>query len=212
MHAQVASHAGIKPTDRHMPDAQQTDKQLVARVQRGDKRAFDLLVIKYQHKILALVSRFISDHAEAQDVTQEAFIKAYRALPGFRGESQFYTWLYRIAVNTAKNFLVSRGRKTPTQDIELDDASYFVDEERLRDVDTPDALMQREQLREVVFSAIAELPEELRVAVTLRELDGLSYEEIAEVMDCPIGTVRSRIFRAREAIDKKMQPLLNMSA
>ncbi|ASP40905.1 RNA polymerase sigma factor RpoE [Bacterioplanes sanyensis] len=195
-----------------MPDAQQTDTQLVARVQRGDKRAFDLLVVKYQHKILALVGRFVSDHAEAQDVTQEAFIKAYRALPGFRGDSQFYTWLYRIAVNTAKNFLVSRGRKTPTQDIELDDAAFFADEERMKEVDTPDALMQREQLREVVFSAIAELPEELKVAVTLRELDGLSYEDIAEVMDCPIGTVRSRIFRAREAIDKKMQPLLNMSA
>ncbi|WP_189388056.1 RNA polymerase sigma factor RpoE [Bacterioplanes sanyensis] len=195
-----------------MPDAEQTDKQLVARVQRGDKRAFDLLVMKYQHKILALVGRFVSDHAEAQDVTQEAFIKAYRALPGFRGDSQFYTWLYRIAVNTAKNFLVSRGRKTPTQDIELEDASFFADEDRMKEVDTPDALLQREQLRDVVFTAIAELPEELKVAVTLREMDGLSYEEIAEVMDCPIGTVRSRIFRAREAIDKKMQPLLNMSA
>ncbi|GGY45249.1 RNA polymerase sigma factor [Bacterioplanes sanyensis] len=212
MHAQAASHAGVKPTEKHMPDAEQTDKQLVARVQRGDKRAFDLLVMKYQHKILALVGRFVSDHAEAQDVTQEAFIKAYRALPGFRGDSQFYTWLYRIAVNTAKNFLVSRGRKTPTQDIELEDASFFADEDRMKEVDTPDALLQREQLRDVVFTAIAELPEELKVAVTLREMDGLSYEEIAEVMDCPIGTVRSRIFRAREAIDKKMQPLLNMSA
>lgn len=195
-------------SEQGMTDQQHTDRQLVARVQKGDQRAFDLLVIKYQHRILALVSRYISDFAEAQDVTQEAFIKAYRALPSFRGESQFYTWMYRIAVNTAKNYLVSRGRKTPTRDIDLDDAEFFADEAKMKDIETPDGLLQRDQLKKVVFDAIDALPEELRMAVTLRELDGLSYEEIAEVMDCPIGTVRSRIFRAREAIDKKMQPLL----
>ncbi|TNC91870.1 RNA polymerase sigma factor RpoE [Thalassolituus sp.] len=189
-----------------------SDQQLVARVQKGDRRAFDLLVVKYQHRILALVGRFITDHAEAQDVTQEAFIKAYRALPSFRGDSQFYTWMYRIAVNTAKNHLISRGRKTPTQDIDLDDAAFFADEANMKDVDTPDGLLQRDQLRAVVFEAIEALPDELRRAVTLRELEGLSYEEIAEAMDCPIGTVRSRIFRAREAIDKKMRPLLSATA
>ena len=191
-----------------MADQQHNDQQLVARVQKGDRRAFDLMVIKYQHRILSLVGRYISDYAEAQDVTQEAFVKAYRALPNFRGESQFYTWMYRIAVNTAKNYLVSRGRRTPTRDIDIDDAEIFSEEANLKDVATPDALIARDQLQKVVFDAIEALPEELRMAVTLRELDGLSYEEIAEVMDCPIGTVRSRIFRAREAIEKKMQPLL----
>ena len=195
-----------------MTDHQQTDQQLVARVQRGDRRAFDLLVVKYQHRILSLVGRFIGDFAEAQDVTQEAFIKAYRALPNFRGDSAFYTWMYRIAVNTAKNHLVSKGRKTPTHDIDPDDAEFFGDHSPMRDIDTPDGLLQRDQLRKVVFSAIEELPEDLRMAITLRELDGLSYEEIAEAMDCPIGTVRSRIFRAREAIDKKMAPLLVATA
>ncbi|MEK9711936.1 MAG: RNA polymerase sigma factor RpoE [Thalassolituus sp.] len=195
-----------------MTDQPASDQQLVVRVQKGDRRAFDLLVVKYQHRILALVGRFIADHAEAQDVTQEAFIKAYRALPSFRGDSQFYTWMYRIAVNTAKNHLISRGRKTPTQDIDLDDAAFFADEANMKDVDTPDGLLQRDQLREVVFAAIEELPEELRRAVTLRELEGLSYEEIAEAMNCPIGTVRSRIFRAREAIEKKMRPLLSATA
>ncbi|MAE34622.1 MAG: RNA polymerase sigma factor RpoE [Oceanospirillaceae bacterium] len=195
-----------------MTDQPASDQQLVARVQKGDRRAFDLLVVKYQHRILSLVGRFISDHAEAQDVTQEAFIKAYRALPSFRGDSQFYTWMYRIAVNTAKNHLISRGRKTPTQDIDLDDAAYFADEANMRDVETPDGLLQRDQLRKVVFDAIEDLPDELRRAVTLRELEGLSYEEIAEAMNCPIGTVRSRIFRAREAIEKKMRPLLSATA
>jgi RNA polymerase sigma-70 factor, ECF subfamily len=198
--------------EKSMTDQQSTDRQLVARVQKGDRRAFDLLVIKYQHRILALVGRFVPDFAEAQDVTQEAFIKAYRALPGFRGESQFYTWMYRIAVNTAKNYLVSRGRKTPTRDIDLDDAEFFADEANMKDIETPDGLLQRDQLQKVVFDAIEALPEELRMAVTLRELEGMSYEEIAEVMECPIGTVRSRIFRAREAIDRKMQPLLADSA
>ncbi len=195
-----------------MTDQQISDRQLVARVQKGDRRAFDLLVVKYQHRILALVGRFVSDFAEAQDVTQEAFIKAYRALPSFRGDSAFYTWMYRIAVNTAKNHLISRGRKTPTNDIDLDDAAYFADESHMRDMDTPDGLLQRDQLRDVVFAAIDALPEELRIAVTLREIDGLTYEEIADVMECPIGTVRSRIFRAREAIEKKMQPLLSATA
>lgn len=206
--AAVAENARYTTAERGMTDQQNNDRQLVARVQKGDRRAFDLLVIKYQHRILALVGRFIPDFAEAQDVTQEAFIKAYRALPGFRGDSQFYTWMYRIAVNTAKNYLVSRGRKTPTRDIDLDDAAFFSDEKNLQDIETPDRLLQCDQLQKVVFDAIEALPEELRMAVTLRELDGLSYEEIAEVMDCPIGTVRSRIFRAREAIERKMQPLL----
>ena len=203
-----------QPTDaaNQMTDQPASDQQLVARVQKGDRRAFDLLVVKYQHRILSLVGRFVSDHAEAQDVTQEAFIKAYRALPSFRGDSQFYTWMYRIAVNTAKNHLISRGRKTPTQDIDLDDAAYFADEANMKDVETPDGLLQRDQLRKVVFDAIEDLPEELRRAVTLRELEGLSYEEIAEAMNCPIGTVRSRIFRAREAIEKKMRPLLSATA
>ncbi|KZY96138.1 RNA polymerase sigma factor RpoE, partial [Oleibacter sp. HI0075] len=165
-----------------MTDQPASDQQLVARVQKGDRRAFDLLVVKYQHRILSLVGRFVSDHAEAQDVTQEAFIKAYRALPSFRGDSQFYTWMYRIAVNTAKNHLISRGRKTPTQDIDLDDAAYFADEANMKDVETPDGLLQRDQLRKVVFDAIEDLPDELRRAVTLRELEGLSYEEIAEAM------------------------------
>lgn len=198
--------------DKQMNDTATADQQLVARVQKGDRRAFDLLVIKYQHRILALVNRFVSDHAEAQDVTQEAFIKAFRALPAFRGDSAFYTWLYRIAVNTAKNHLISRGRKTPTTDVDWEDAAIFSDEDRMRDTDTPDGLLQRDQLKAVVFSAIDALPEELKVAVTLREIDGLSYEEIAQVMDCPIGTVRSRIFRAREAIDRKMQPLMSATA
>jgi RNA polymerase sigma-70 factor (ECF subfamily) len=188
------------------------DHKLVRRVQEGDKTAFDLLVKKYQHKIIGLIGRYVYDHHEAMDVSQEAFIKAYRALPNFRGDSAFYTWMYRIAVNTAKNHLISRGRKTPTNDIDLDDAAYFADESHMRDMDTPDGLLQRDQLRDVVFAAIDALPEELRIAVTLREIDGLTYEEIADVMECPIGTVRSRIFRAREAIEKKMQPLLSATA
>ena len=145
-------------------------------------------------------------------MTQEAFIKAYKALPSFRGDSAFYTWMYRIAVNTAKNHLISRGRKTPTQDIDLDDAEFFTGEAAMKETDTPDGLLQRDQLRDVVFDAIEQLPDELRRAVTLRELEGMSYEEIAEAMECPIGTVRSRIFRAREAIDKKMQPLMEATA
>ncbi len=198
--------------DHLMSDKQQTDQQLVSRVQKGDRRAFDLLVIKYQPKILSLVGRFVFDASECQDVAQEAFIKAYRALPNFRGDSQFYTWLYRIAVNTAKNYLVSRGRKTPTHDIDPEDAENFSEEAAFRDSATPERLLQRDRLKKIVFEAIAELPEELRIAVSLREMDGMSYEEISDVMDCPIGTVRSRIFRARESIEKKMQPYLEASA
>ncbi|SMF35775.1 RNA polymerase, sigma-24 subunit, RpoE [Alteromonadaceae bacterium Bs31] len=188
--------------------ASQTDEQLVARVQKGDKRAFDLLVLKYQHKILAIISRFVKDNAEVQDVAQETFIKAYRALANFRGDSAFYTWIYRIAINTAKNYLVSRGRRPPSSDVDVDDAEYYSGGEQLKDFASPEGQMMRDQLEEVVHKAIRELPEDLRTAVTLREMEGMSYEEIAEVMGCPVGTVRSRIFRAREAIDKQMAPLL----
>ena len=181
----------------------QSDKQLVERVQRGDKRAFDVLTLKYQHKIVVLVSRYLNDADEVMDVTQEAFIKAYRALPRFRGDSAFYTWLYRIAINTAKNHLVSRSRRPPDTDIDVD-GEFQGDSVVLRDVGGPENAMARDQLEEVIFSAIDELPEELKVAVTLREFEGLSYEEIAEVMECPVGTVRSRIFRAREAIEKRI--------
>jgi len=186
-----------------------TDKQLVARVQKGDKRAFDLLVIKYQHKVAAIVSRYIYDREEVKDIVQEAFIKAYRAIGSFRGDSQFYTWLYRIAVNTAKNFLVSRSRRPPASDIEIEDAEYFSGADNLHDVASPENLAFRDELQTVVDTAIKTLPEDLRTAVSLRELDGLSYEDIANVMDCPVGTVRSRIFRAREAIDKQVKSLFD---
>ncbi|MFT6153003.1 MAG: RNA polymerase sigma-70 factor (ECF subfamily) [Bermanella sp.] len=186
---------------------QDSDKQLVLRVQKGDKRAFDLLVLKHQHKIMSLVSRYV-DMGEVPDVTQEAFIKAYRALKNFRGDSQFYTWLYRIAVNTAKNYLVTQGRRPPTQDIDVNDAEHYSVAGALKDIATPESIIARDQLKEVVFEAIDQLPDELRTAIRLRELEGMSYEEIGEVMDCPIGTVRSRIFRARESIDKAMAPLL----
>jgi RNA polymerase sigma-70 factor (ECF subfamily) len=186
-----------------------SDQQLVERVQQGDKRAFDMLVIKYQHKVAALVSRFIYDHAEVQDVTQEAFIKAYRALPNFRGESQFYTWLYRIAVNTAKNYLVSRGRRPPSTDVDVEDAMYFEGNSQLKDLENPQNKLSSEELMEKVNQSIKKLPEDLRVALTLREYDGMSYEEIADVMGCPVGTVRSRIFRARETVEQAIQPLLD---
>ena len=185
------------------------DQKLVERVQRGDKKAFDLLVIKYQHKIVKLISRYIRDEAETLDVAQEAFIKAYRALPRFRGDSAFYTWLYRIAINTAKNFLVSQGRRPPMNDIDIADAEQFIDTLRLKDINTPERLMLKDEIEEVVYKAIEQLPEDLRTAISLRELEGLSYEEIATAMDCPVGTVRSRIFRAREAIDRKLAPLLD---
>ena len=186
-----------------------SDQQLVERVQQGDKRAFDLLVIKYQQRVAALVARFIYDSAEVQDVTQEAFIKAYRALENFRGESQFYTWLYRIAVNTAKNYLVAKGRRPPGTDIDVDDAVHFEGNSPLKDMENPQNQLSSRQLMEKVNQSIKSLPEDLRVALTLREYDGMSYEEIAEVMGCPVGTVRSRIFRAREAVDEAIQPLLD---
>jgi len=187
---------------------QDNDQLLVQRVQKGDKHAFDLLVLKHQHKVMSLISRYIHDMAEVQDVAQEAFIKAYRALPNFRGDSQFYTWLYRIAVNTAKNHLVSRGRRPPSQDVDVMDAEHLGSANALSDVASPERLIARDELKEVVFDAIDKLPDELRTAITLRELEGMSYDEISESMGCPIGTVRSRIFRAREAIDKAMAPLL----
>lgn len=187
--------------------AKDTDKQLVARVQKGDKRAFDMLVLKYQYKVHAIVSRYIKDFDEVNDVVQEAFIKAYRALEKFRGDSQFYTWLYRIAVNTAKNYLVARNRRPPANDLDAADADYYEGSDRLKDIDSPENLLYRDELEAVVDHAIGDLPEDLRTAVTLREFEGLSYEEIAEVMDCPVGTVRSRIFRAREAIDEKVKVL-----
>lgn len=189
--------------------AGESDQLLVKRVQQGDKKAFDLLVLKYQHRIAALVSRFIHDHDEVQDVTQEAFVKAYRALANFRGDSQFYTWLYRIAVNTAKNYLVSRNRRPPGTDVDIDDAMYFDGDHALRDIESPEQNLMSEQLMQVVNQSIKQLPEDLRTALTLREYDGLSYEEIAEVMGCPVGTVRSRIFRAREAVDREIQPLID---
>ena len=186
-----------------------TDQQLVVRVQEGDKRAFDLLVLKYQHKVHAIVGRFVRDTDEVADVVQEAFIKAYRALPKFRGESQFYTWLYRIAVNTAKNYLVSRSRRPPGSDVDIDDAEYYSGSEYLKDLGTPENQIFRDELESVIVKSIAELPEDLRTAVTLREYEGLSYEEIAEIMECPVGTVRSRIFRARETIDTVVGKLIN---
>ncbi|WP_188568179.1 RNA polymerase sigma factor RpoE [Undibacterium terreum] len=185
------------------------DQLLVERVQRGDKKAFELLVSKYQRKLMRLVSRLVHDQAEAEDVVQESFIKAYRALANFRGESAFYTWLYRIGVNTAKNYLVTQGRRAPTStDADIEEAETFVDADGLRDINTPESLLASKQIAETVNAAMAALPEELRNAITLREIEGLSYDEIAEVMLCPIGTVRSRIFRAREAIAEKLRPVL----
>jgi RNA polymerase sigma-70 factor (ECF subfamily) len=183
------------------------DQLLVERAQRGDRRAFDLLVIKYQQKILKLIMRYVRDQSEALDVSQEAFVKAYRALPGFRGESAFYTWLYRIAINTAKNHLVALQRKPVEYELDAQDPEYAERNPHLRDEENPEGLAMQEQLRETLEKAIAELPEELRTAIMLREIEGLTYEEIAAAMDCPVGTVRSRIFRAREAIDLAIRPL-----
>ena len=187
-----------------------SDLSLVRRVQRGDKGAFDALVLKYQHKVVKLVMRYVRNPAEAEDIAQDAFIKAYRALPQFRGDSAFYTWLYRIAINTAKNAVVSRDRSPIDFDLDLQnpDESYDM-QGRLKDSETPEALTLTEEIRSTVNSAIDALPEDLRTAIVLRELEGLSYEEIADAMGCPVGTVRSRIFRAREAIDKKLKPLLD---
>jgi RNA polymerase sigma-70 factor, ECF subfamily len=188
------------------------DRQLVARAQRGDKRAFELLVEKYQRKLARLLSRFIRDPAEVEDVTQEAFIKAYRALPAFRGDSAFYTWLYRIGINTAKNYLMAMGRRAPTStEVEAEEAEGFEEGEQLRDINTPESVLLSNEIARTVNATIESLPEELRRAIQMRELEGMSYEDIAQAMDCPIGTVRSRIFRAREAIAEQLRPLLGTS-
>lgn len=189
------------------PDEEDID--LVRRVQRGDKRAFDLLVLKYQQKVAGVVSRYLRDQADIQDVVQEAFIKAYRAMPKFRGDSAFYTWLYRIAINTAKNYLVSRSRRPPGSDVDAEVAEQLDVGGRLQSRATPEELLIMEEVESAVWDAINALPDELRTAITLREIDGMSYEEIAQAMDCPVGTVRSRIFRARETIDGIIQPLLH---
>jgi RNA polymerase sigma-70 factor (ECF subfamily) len=188
----------------------EVDQQLVERAQRGDKRAFELLVEKYQRKLARLLSRLIRDPGEVEDVTQEAFVKAYRALPSFRGDSAFYTWLYRIGINTAKNYLVAMGRRAPTStEVEAEEAEGYEGGELLRDINTPESLLLSKEIAGTVNAAIEGLPEELRSAIQLRELEGMSYEEIAKLMDCPIGTVRSRIFRAREAIAERLKPLLD---
>lgn len=190
----------------------EVDQQIVERVQNGDKQAFNLLVIKYQRKLARLLSHFIRDATEVEDVTQEAFVKAYRALPSFRGDSAFYTWLYRIGINTAKNFLVSQGRKVQTlEGVNNEDAEDFEDSSLLREVNTPESELMSKQIAQTVSKSLDSLPEELRSAIVLREIDGLSYEEIATIMDCPIGTVRSRIFRAREAISEQLRPILGTS-
>jgi RNA polymerase sigma-70 factor (ECF subfamily) len=187
----------------------ETDRALVERVRKGDVRAFDLLVRKYRHKILGLISRYVHDWSECEDVAQEAFVRAWRALPAFRGESAFYTWMYKIAVNTAKNHLVAQGRRPPADDLDADTAVQIDAGARLRDEATPERELARREIERTVFETVEALPDELRVAITLREVDGLSYEEIADRMGCPIGTVRSRIFRAREAIDIQLRPLLS---
>ncbi|MEJ2630034.1 MAG: RNA polymerase sigma factor RpoE [Acidihalobacter sp.] len=184
------------------------DVELVRRVQAGDTRAFDLLVLKYQHKILHLIGRYVHDPVAAQDVAQEAFIKAYRGLRNFRGDSAFYTWLYRIAINTAKNFLVTESRRTPDYEVNAEDAEHLNGESGLKEYATPERELLSEEIKQQIFKAMEDLPEDLRSAIVLRELEGMSYEEIAQVMECPIGTVRSRIFRAREAIDRQLRPLL----
>jgi len=188
---------------------QQLDLELVKRAQRGDMAAFDLLVRKHQHRVAALVGRYVADWAAVEDIAQETFIRVWRAIGNFRGDAQFSTWLHRIAVNTAKNYLTARSRRPPGEDIDIADAELFETGAQLRDVDTPEHELMRQQLEQTVMRAVQALPEELRLAITLREVDGLSYEAIAERMGCPIGTVRSRIFRAREAIDHDLTPLLN---
>ena len=185
------------------------DQTLVEKVQQGDKQAFDVLVLKYQNKIIQLVNRYVHDSDEARDVAQEAFIKAYRAIGRFRGDSAFYTWLYRIAINTAKNYLVASGRRPPRSDIDAQDAEQYEGATGLKEYATPERLLLRDEIQAAIVEAIDELPDELRTAITLRELEGLSYEEIAQTMECPIGTVRSRIFRARDAIDTRLKPLLD---
>ncbi len=188
---------------------QNVDQALVERVQKGDKNAFNLLVIKYQHKVANLVSRYVSNSSDVPDIVQEAFIKAYRALPNFRGESAFYTWLYRIAVNCAKNHSVALGRKPPSNDVDVADAEFYDGGDALRENASPEKVLLTEEIKTIIFKTIEQLPEDLRIAINFREIEGLSYEEIATIMDCPVGTVRSRIFRARDAIDKKISPLLH---
>lgn len=188
---------------------QVTDQVLVERVQQGDKKAFDLLVLKYQNRIMKVLSRYLYDQNEVQDIAQEAFIKAYRALPNFRGDSAFYTWLYRIAINTAKNHLVAQSRRPPGGDIDASEAEQYEGESALKEYASPEREVLKDEIQRVVVQAINELPDDLKTAITLRELEGMSYEEIADAMDCPIGTVRSRIFRAREAVDTKLKPLLD---
>lgn len=187
----------------------QVDQLLVERVQNGEKQAFDLLVLKYQHKIVNLITRYVHDQTEALDVAQEAFIKAYRAIGNFRGDAAFYTWMYRIAINTAKNYLVAQRRRPPAGDIDAVDAEQYDIDSRLKDRDTPENELLKDEIEAVINQAIAALPEDLKTAITLREMEGMSYEEIAVAMDCPIGTVRSRIFRAREAIDTQLRPLID---
>jgi RNA polymerase sigma-70 factor, ECF subfamily len=194
--------------DNMTTSVQVTDQQLVERVQRGDRRAFDLLVVKYQTKVMAIISRYVRDSHEVMDISQEAFLKAYRAMPGFRGESAFYTWLYRIAINSAKNYLVAQGRRPPGSDVAVDDAMHYEGSCGLKNDDTPESQLHKEQLQALIYKAIEELPDDLRSAFSFREFDGLSYEEIADVMKCPVGTVRSRIFRARDAVDASIAPLL----
>jgi len=188
---------------------QHVDQQLVDRVKRGDKKAFDVLVLKYQHRVVKLISRYVHDSNEVLDVAQEAFLKAYRALPSFRGDSQFYTWLYRIAINTAKNHLVSQGRRPPASDIDLMDAEHLEGTEDLKEYSTPEEFLLKDEVEKTVVEAMESLPDDLRTAITLREIEGLSYEEIAEAMACPVGTVRSRIFRAREAINSRLDQLMS---
>lgn len=192
-----------------MTSSENVDFELVRRVQRGDSAAFDLLVRKYQNRVVALIGRYIHDWSECQDVAQETFLRAYRALGNFRGDAQFSTWLHRIAVNTAKNHLVAHKRRPPGEDIDIEDAEQFESALRLRDNDTPERELMRQEMEQTVMSAVEALPEELRAAITLREVDGMSYEEIAQHMQCPIGTVRSRIFRARDAIDARLRPLMD---
>ncbi|SBS25878.1 ECF RNA polymerase sigma-E factor [Marinomonas spartinae] len=186
-----------------------SDQALVEKVQQGDKRAFDLLVAKYQYKVIGLIGRYVQDKNEVLDIAQESFVKAYRAIDSFRGESAFYTWLYRIAVNTSKNYLVNRSRRPPSYDMELDNDDVESHHDALLDTDTPEALLNRDRLESVIRETLKTLPEELRSALTLREFDGLSYEDIALIMECPVGTVRSRIFRAREVLEKQIRPFLN---
>jgi len=189
-------------------NSNETDAELVKRVQNGDSKAFDVLVIKYQQRVINLITRFVSDYSECQDIAQEAFMKAYKGLHNFRGDSQFYTWLYRISANSAKNYLASKGRKVPAQGIDAQDAEFYDGESRLKDRETPENIMLTKEIEKTVFASIEALPEDLKMAIRLREMEGMSYDEIANIMDCPIGTVRSRIFRAREAIDTELRPLI----